>query len=115
MPLTSKKEREERLQKFLDNRCYEIGNKEEKELMKQIFPKHEGTWGISKESLRNLLSQEISLVLKEAEERIEAKREELNKEHENPTTGIDRDFGLIRTMGGLNLALSIIKSLREGI
>lgn len=47
---------EEALNKFLDSKCYEIGNPETKGLMRSIYPNHEGTWGIHKESLKSYLS-----------------------------------------------------------
>ncbi len=47
---------EEKVELFLDSRCYKIGNEAEELLLKAIYPEYEGTWGIRKEQLKKFIA-----------------------------------------------------------
>lgn len=67
----------EELEKFLDERCYEIGNPDEREMMAKIHPDYEGTWGVRKELLIELVASLLTLQKESIVGVLESKKKEM--------------------------------------
>ena len=63
-----KESMEKRLNEFLNSRCFQIDTDEEREQMKKIYPTHEGTWRVHKDSLRQFVESEINQAENERDE-----------------------------------------------